>query len=57
MDRLEHDRLVPRARQAACSLLQLVDSVLDLGKLDAGKVPLDARAARARLLDGRAARP
>jgi len=41
MNRDEHDRLVTRARQAACSLLQLVDSVLDLGKLDAGKVPVD----------------
>jgi signal transduction histidine kinase len=41
MNRDEHDRLVMRARQAACSLLQLVDSVLDLGKLDAGKVPVD----------------
>ena len=40
-DRSEHDRLVIRARHAACSLLQLVDSVLDLGKLDAGKVPVD----------------
>jgi signal transduction histidine kinase len=37
----EHDRLVTRARAAACGLLQLVDSVLDLGKLDAGKVPVD----------------
>jgi signal transduction histidine kinase len=40
-DRSEHDRLVLRARAAACSLLQLVDSVLDLGKLDAGKVPVE----------------
>jgi signal transduction histidine kinase len=40
-DRAEHDRLVLRARAAACSLLQLVDSVLDLGKLDAGKVPVE----------------
>ena len=40
-DVAEHDRLVHRARAAACGLLQLVDSVLDLGKLDAGKVPVD----------------
>ena len=37
----ERNRLVGRARQAALSLMQLVDSVLDLGKLDAGKVPVD----------------
>ena len=39
--REEHDRLVVRARTAACGLLQLVDSVLDLGKLDTGKVPVE----------------
>ena len=37
----ETERLVRRARDAACSLMQLVDSVLDLGKLDSGKLPLD----------------
>jgi hypothetical protein len=37
----ERDQLVRRARESAHGLLQLVDSVLDLGKLDAGKVPVD----------------
>jgi signal transduction histidine kinase len=40
-DPAERDRLVRRAREAACSLLHLVDSVLDLGKLDGGKMPID----------------
>jgi signal transduction histidine kinase len=40
-DVVDRDRLVVRTREAACGLLQLVDSVLDLGKLDAGKVPVD----------------
>ncbi|MGH7894537.1 MAG: sensor histidine kinase, partial [Candidatus Binatia bacterium] len=36
----ERERLVRRARDAACNLMHLVDSVLDLGKLDAGRVPI-----------------
>ena len=43
-DLAEHDRLVTRSRTAALSLLQLVDSVLDLGRLDTGRVPLDIEA-------------
>jgi signal transduction histidine kinase len=41
VDAADHDRLVVRTREAACGLLQLVDSVLDLGRLDAGKVPVE----------------
>jgi len=39
-DEIERERLLRRAREAAKNLRRLVDSVLDLGKLDAGKVPV-----------------
>jgi signal transduction histidine kinase len=37
----EHDRLTARIHTAATNLLHLVDMVLDLEKLDAGKIPVD----------------
>jgi signal transduction histidine kinase len=41
LDGGERERILRRSRQAALGLMQLVDSVLDLGKLDAGRVPVD----------------
>jgi signal transduction histidine kinase len=41
-DAAESDRLMGRIRTAASNLLHLVDMVLDLGKLDAGKIPVQS---------------
>ena len=38
----ESDRLMARIRTAASNLLHLVDMVLDLGKLEAGKIPVQS---------------
>lgn len=38
----ESDRLMGRIRTAASNLLHLVDMVLDLGKLEAGKIPVQS---------------
>jgi signal transduction histidine kinase len=40
LDARESDRLMARIRTAASNLLHLVDMVLDLGKLEAGKIPV-----------------
>jgi signal transduction histidine kinase len=40
LDARESDRLMARIRKAASNLLHLVDMVLDLGKLEAGKIPV-----------------
>jgi len=42
LDPEESDRLMGRIRTAASNLLHLVDMVLDLGKLEAGKIPVQS---------------